>query len=114
METFQGSRSALSRLLGKINLAIPKTAEATSNLIQRLMLASLDPAMAKSAIGILGPFLSGFSFLFILRIVMTCNCREVSICISLCSHGTTSHYNQKVDPTTWRSGCYSCGMVSYI
>jgi YggT family protein len=35
------------------------------------MLADLDPATAKLAIGILGPFLSAFSFLFVLRIVMS-------------------------------------------
>ncbi|XP_011026313.1 PREDICTED: uncharacterized protein LOC105126945 isoform X2 [Populus euphratica] len=53
-----------------IKVDIPKTSE-TSNLIQRLMLADLDPATAKLAIGILGPFLSAFSFLFVLRIVMS-------------------------------------------
>lgn len=34
-------------------------------------LADIDPATAKLAIGILGPFLSAFGFLFILRIVMS-------------------------------------------
>lgn len=38
---------------------------------QQLMLMDLDPATAKVAIGILGPFLSAFAFLFILRIVMS-------------------------------------------
>ncbi|XP_034931234.1 protein COFACTOR ASSEMBLY OF COMPLEX C SUBUNIT B CCB3, chloroplastic [Populus alba] len=57
--------------VGNINVGIPKTSEAASNLIQRLMLADLDPAAAKSAVGILGPFLSAFSFLFIVRIVMS-------------------------------------------
>ncbi|XP_054781467.1 protein COFACTOR ASSEMBLY OF COMPLEX C SUBUNIT B CCB3, chloroplastic-like [Prosopis cineraria] len=37
----------------------------------RLVLADLDPATAKLAIGFLGPFLSVFGFLFILRIVMS-------------------------------------------
>ncbi|KAI9073316.1 hypothetical protein K1719_016294 [Acacia pycnantha] len=37
----------------------------------RLFLADLDPATAKLAIGFLGPFLSAFGFLFILRIVMS-------------------------------------------
>jgi len=38
---------------------------------QDLMIADLDPATAKTAIGILGPLLSAFGFLFILRIVMS-------------------------------------------
>jgi len=38
---------------------------------QDLLIAELDPATAKTAIGILGPFLSAFGFLFILRIVMS-------------------------------------------
>ncbi|KAF7820361.1 protein COFACTOR ASSEMBLY OF COMPLEX C SUBUNIT B CCB3, chloroplastic [Senna tora] len=37
----------------------------------KLVLADLDPATAKLAIGFLGPFLSAFGFLFILRIVMS-------------------------------------------
>ncbi|XP_031383294.1 protein COFACTOR ASSEMBLY OF COMPLEX C SUBUNIT B CCB3, chloroplastic [Punica granatum] len=41
------------------------------HLIQRLAVADIDPATAKLAIGILGPFLSAFAFLFILRIVMS-------------------------------------------
>ncbi|CAA0826766.1 cofactor assembly- complex C (B6F [Striga hermonthica] len=40
-------------------------------LIERLVLADLNPATAKLAIGFLGPFLSAFGFLFILRIVMS-------------------------------------------
>ncbi|CAA0820886.1 cofactor assembly- complex C (B6F [Striga hermonthica] len=36
-----------------------------------LALAELDPATAKLAIGLLGPFLSAFGFLFIVRIVMS-------------------------------------------
>ncbi|XP_022022019.1 protein COFACTOR ASSEMBLY OF COMPLEX C SUBUNIT B CCB3, chloroplastic isoform X4 [Helianthus annuus] len=38
---------------------------------QRLVLMDLDPGSAKLAITILGPFLSVFSFLFIIRIVMS-------------------------------------------
>lgn len=38
---------------------------------QQLMVMDLDPATAKLAISFLGPFLSAFSFLFILRIVMS-------------------------------------------
>lgn len=46
--------------------------EVTSDLTGRLLLvADLDPGTAKLVIGILGPFLSGFAFLFILRIVMS-------------------------------------------
>ncbi|RZC57922.1 hypothetical protein C5167_005227 [Papaver somniferum] len=57
--------------------AIPPNVEtqvpqAISEYMQRLMLlGDLDPATAKVAIGILGPFLSGFGFLFIIRIVMS-------------------------------------------
>ncbi|CAN4123802.1 unnamed protein product [Withania somnifera] len=47
------------------------TSHASSPLVQRLMLLDLDPATAKLAISILGPFLSAFAFLFILRIVMS-------------------------------------------
>ncbi|MCD7449354.1 Protein COFACTOR ASSEMBLY OF COMPLEX C SUBUNIT B ccb3, chloroplastic [Datura stramonium] len=44
---------------------------ASSPLMQRLVLLDLDPATAKLAISFLGPFLSAFAFLFILRIVMS-------------------------------------------
>lgn len=51
---------------------IPIISHTASNFSQRLVvLADLDPATAKLAIGILGPFLSAFSFLFILRIIMS-------------------------------------------
>lgn len=39
--------------------------------MQSLVLMDLDPGSAKLAIAILGPFLSAFSFLFIIRIVMS-------------------------------------------
>uniref|UniRef100_M1BR99 Protein COFACTOR ASSEMBLY OF COMPLEX C SUBUNIT B CCB3, chloroplastic n=3 Tax=Solanum TaxID=4107 RepID=M1BR99_SOLTU len=39
--------------------------------MQRLVLLDLDPGTAKLAISFLGPFLSAFAFLFILRIVMS-------------------------------------------
>ncbi|KAJ0963919.1 hypothetical protein J5N97_029041 [Dioscorea zingiberensis] len=45
--------------------------DAASNCIQGLVVADLDPATAKVAIGITGPFLSAFGFLFIIRIVMS-------------------------------------------
>uniref|UniRef100_A0A2P2JYS2 Protein COFACTOR ASSEMBLY OF COMPLEX C SUBUNIT B CCB3, chloroplastic n=1 Tax=Rhizophora mucronata TaxID=61149 RepID=A0A2P2JYS2_RHIMU len=53
----------------KIN--IMKTSNSTLDFIHTLMLADIDPASAKLAVGILGPFLSAFAFLFILRIVMS-------------------------------------------
>lgn len=42
-----------------------------SDLLHNISLADLDPGTAKLAIGILGPALSAFGFLFILRIVMS-------------------------------------------
>ncbi|KAK4360183.1 hypothetical protein RND71_019135 [Anisodus tanguticus] len=48
-----------------------ETSHASSSLMQRLVLLDLDPATAKLAISFLGPFLSAFAFLFILRIVMS-------------------------------------------
>ncbi|KAF6160800.1 hypothetical protein GIB67_036001 [Kingdonia uniflora] len=36
-----------------------------------ILLADLDPATAKLAIGILGPFFSAFGFLFVMRIIMS-------------------------------------------
>lgn len=44
---------------------------ATTTLMQGLMVMDLDPATAKVVISFLGPFLSAFGFLFILRIVMS-------------------------------------------
>ncbi|KAM7487894.1 hypothetical protein LguiB_025378 [Lonicera macranthoides] len=48
-----------------------ETLHGSSELLQRLLVADLDPATAKLAIGFLGPFLSAFAFLFIIRIVMS-------------------------------------------
>ncbi|EXC33099.1 hypothetical protein L484_014979 [Morus notabilis] len=48
-----------------------ETSQAVSDFTGRLVLADLDPATAKLAVGILGPCLSAFGFLFILRIVMS-------------------------------------------
>ncbi|CAN6997224.1 protein COFACTOR ASSEMBLY OF COMPLEX C SUBUNIT B CCB3, chloroplastic [Brassica rapa] len=42
-----------------------------SEALHNISLADLDPGTAKLAIGILGPTLSAFGFLFILRIVMS-------------------------------------------
>ncbi|KAH8515614.1 hypothetical protein H0E87_004169 [Populus deltoides] len=69
--TISGEPFSVLKAVRNIKVDIPTRSEATSNLIQRLMLADLDPATAKLAIGILGPFLSAFSFLFVLRIVMS-------------------------------------------
>ncbi|OMP02668.1 hypothetical protein CCACVL1_02729 [Corchorus capsularis] len=53
----------------KFNMEV--SPEVTSDFTRQLLLADLDPATAKLAISILGPFLSAFAFLFILRIVMS-------------------------------------------
>ncbi|KFK23970.1 hypothetical protein AALP_AAs58682U000200 [Arabis alpina] len=45
--------------------------EAISEVLHNMYLADLDPGTAKLAIGILGPALSAFGFLFIVRIVMS-------------------------------------------
>ncbi|XP_058764048.1 protein COFACTOR ASSEMBLY OF COMPLEX C SUBUNIT B CCB3, chloroplastic-like [Vicia villosa] len=58
--------------LNSLNLNIPDTLHASTDFVTRLMiLADLDPATVKFAIGFLGPFLSAFGFLFIARIVMS-------------------------------------------
>ncbi|KAI6678336.1 hypothetical protein NL676_039132 [Syzygium grande] len=49
-------------------LDVPQFATDT---LHGLVIADLDPATAKLAIGILGPFLSAFAFLFVVRIVMS-------------------------------------------
>nr|CAD1821127.1 unnamed protein product [Ananas comosus var. bracteatus] len=45
--------------------------ESLSYYSQMLTIADIDPATAKTLVGITGPFLSAFGFLFILRIVMS-------------------------------------------
>lgn len=45
--------------------------EVLADYIHGLIIADIDPATAKLAITITGPFLSAFGFLFILRIVMS-------------------------------------------
>ncbi|KAF4394773.1 hypothetical protein F8388_015679 [Cannabis sativa] len=53
-------------------IGISEPSHGISNLVGKMvMLGDLDAATAKLAIGILGPFLSAFSFLFIVRIVMS-------------------------------------------
>lgn len=78
--TFSGIQSSFSALAGPDlsrciqtpELPIPRSLQtAISNYSQALVVADLDPATAKLAIGITGPFLSAFSFLFIARIVMS-------------------------------------------
>ncbi|CAJ1976862.1 unnamed protein product [Sphenostylis stenocarpa] len=59
------------RHLNTLKLSIPETSHVPKDLMTRLVLADLDPGTAKLAIGFLGPFLSVFGFLFILRIVMS-------------------------------------------
>ncbi|KAH7839068.1 hypothetical protein Vadar_034493 [Vaccinium darrowii] len=54
-----------------LNIDVLETSRTASEFMHRLVLADLDPATAKLAIGFLGPFLSAFGFLFILRIVMS-------------------------------------------
>ncbi|XP_019449789.1 PREDICTED: protein COFACTOR ASSEMBLY OF COMPLEX C SUBUNIT B CCB3, chloroplastic [Lupinus angustifolius] len=57
--------------LNTLKLSIPGTLCPSTDFFSGLVLADLDPATAKLAIGFLGPFLSAFGFLFILRIVMS-------------------------------------------
>ncbi|GMY17944.1 protein COFACTOR ASSEMBLY OF COMPLEX C SUBUNIT B CCB3, chloroplastic [Fagus crenata] len=59
---------AVAQIL-RINL--PETSSTALGFMQKLVLADLDPASAKLAIGFLGPFLSAFGFLFVLRIIMS-------------------------------------------
>ncbi|KAJ7973976.1 protein COFACTOR ASSEMBLY OF COMPLEX C SUBUNIT B CCB3, chloroplastic [Quillaja saponaria] len=53
------------------NIDIAVKSHSSSDFMQILVLGDLDPATAKLAIGYLGPLFSVFSFLFILRIVMS-------------------------------------------
>ncbi|CAO2814105.1 unnamed protein product [Amaranthus hypochondriacus] len=48
-----------------------KTSQMLNELKHSFLLMDLDPATAKAVIPFIGPFLSAFSFLFILRIVMS-------------------------------------------
>ncbi|CAL0303044.1 unnamed protein product [Lupinus luteus] len=60
-----------SDALNTLKLSIPGTLCPSTDFFSGLVLADLDPGTAKLAIGFLGPFLSAFGFLFILRIVMS-------------------------------------------
>ncbi|XP_022893618.1 protein COFACTOR ASSEMBLY OF COMPLEX C SUBUNIT B CCB3, chloroplastic-like isoform X2 [Olea europaea var. sylvestris] len=50
---------------------ILEISHSVTEFVENSVLIDLDPATAKIAIGFLGPFLSAFGFLFILRIVMS-------------------------------------------
>ncbi|MCL7050118.1 hypothetical protein MKW94_005649 [Papaver nudicaule] len=68
LENLQHSLSS-SGILPNVQPEVP---QAVSEYMQRmLLLGDLDPATAKKAIGIVGPFLSVFQLLFIIRIVMS-------------------------------------------
>ncbi|KAL2539513.1 cofactor assembly [Abeliophyllum distichum] len=49
----------------------PSISHSATEFMKNLVLMDLDPSTAKLAIGFLGPFLSAFGFLFIVRIVMS-------------------------------------------
>ncbi|GAB4852239.1 Protein COFACTOR ASSEMBLY OF COMPLEX C SUBUNIT B ccb3, chloroplastic [Ancistrocladus abbreviatus] len=66
-DTFGADVLAENRGFNILKKSHPEAAE----LKQSLLLVDLDPATAKLAIGLIGPFLSAFAFLFILRIVMS-------------------------------------------
>ncbi|KAH9771499.1 hypothetical protein WN944_019739 [Citrus x changshan-huyou] len=68
---FSGISHDSVNIVKNIKLYVADTSDITSNFVHMLPFADLDPATAKLAIGIIGPFLSAFSFLFILRIVMS-------------------------------------------
>jgi uncharacterized protein YggT (Ycf19 family) len=80
-QSFSISKKSLfaGTLTGKASLSTwlayvtpgPSVSPAPYEVVQYLLLADLDPATAKLAISITGPFLSAFGFLFIIRIVMS-------------------------------------------
>ncbi|XP_021735385.1 protein COFACTOR ASSEMBLY OF COMPLEX C SUBUNIT B CCB3, chloroplastic-like [Chenopodium quinoa] len=53
------------------NISMLETAHIFNELKHNILLIELDAATAKAVIPFIGPFLSAFSFLFILRIVMS-------------------------------------------
>ncbi|KAG5544984.1 hypothetical protein RHGRI_017442 [Rhododendron griersonianum] len=63
--------SAANGVTQFFNIDMHETSHTASEFIHKLVIADLDPATAKLAISFLGPFLSAFGFLFILRIVMS-------------------------------------------
>lgn len=67
---FQQSLS-LCGLPSNNNIGLLETSNIADELKQSLLLLDLDPATAKLVIPFIGPFLSAFGFLFILRIVMS-------------------------------------------
>ncbi|KAK3420189.1 hypothetical protein EUGRSUZ_G00991 [Eucalyptus grandis] len=58
-------------IVRNIEVDVPQVSQFATDTIHGLVIADLDPATAKLAIGILGPFLSAFAFLFVVRIVMS-------------------------------------------
>ncbi|KAL9229924.1 hypothetical protein vseg_005337 [Gypsophila vaccaria] len=52
-------------------ISVLKASDVIEELRQTMVLLDLDPATAKLVIPFIGPFLSAFSFLFVLRIVMS-------------------------------------------
>ncbi|KAA8528938.1 hypothetical protein F0562_033574 [Nyssa sinensis] len=69
--TILGEPSYVHGVAKILKIEATETSDAASEFVRRLVLVDLDPATAKLAIGFLGPFLSAFGFLFILRIVMS-------------------------------------------
>ncbi|XP_021724662.1 protein COFACTOR ASSEMBLY OF COMPLEX C SUBUNIT B CCB3, chloroplastic-like [Chenopodium quinoa] len=57
--------------LATTNISMLETAHIFNELKHNILLIELDAATAKATIPFIGPFLSAFSFLFILRIVMS-------------------------------------------
>lgn len=64
--------SDATRCLETLACHIPQSfSTAVLSYVQDMLIADIDPATAKTVIGIMGPFLSAFGFLFVLRIVMS-------------------------------------------
>ncbi|CAM8956364.1 unnamed protein product [Rhodiola kirilowii] len=76
-ETAAIGASTSLELHGDLSLPVTKVLEmeetilAVMSTMQGMVLGDIDPATAKVAISVLGPILSAFSFLFIIRIVMS-------------------------------------------
>ncbi|KAJ8618536.1 hypothetical protein MRB53_014722 [Persea americana] len=66
-----GQLVIISRDLHRHETDIGYLSYTLSEQLSKLVLADLDSSTAKLAIGLLGPLLSGFGFLFILRIIMS-------------------------------------------
>ncbi|KAL9680179.1 hypothetical protein QQ045_018057 [Rhodiola kirilowii] len=74
---FETGASTSLELHGDFSLPVAKVLEmeetrgTVMSIVQGMVLGDIDPATAKVAISVLGPILSAFSFLFIIRIVMS-------------------------------------------